>query len=145
MESTKQNIHFAFAVNGQNEFEKKHFGDSEKFVIYRWDGEDFIIASEEENIFKDLDETHSHGSKKKGQEIIKFLKEKGVKAFVSKQFGRNIKLINQHFIPVITSDNNIEDVLRVLPNHINKVVVAVKEQPGNHKLIDLRVKKIVAE
>ncbi len=140
MENIKQNIHFAFAVNKHNEFEKKHFGDSEKFVIYRWDGEDFNIASEEENIFKDLDETHSHGSKKKGKEIIKFLKGKGVKAFVSKQFGRNIKLINQHFIPVITSDNNIEDVLRVLPKFIPRVMEDIKEQPENHKLIDLRKK-----
>ncbi len=39
------------------------------------------------------------------------MQEKGVKAFVSKQFGRNIKLINQHFIPIITSDSKIEDVL----------------------------------
>ncbi len=140
MENIEPDIHIAFAVNGQNEFEKKHFGDSEKFVIYGWGGEGFKIVSEEENVFKDLDETHSHGSKKKGQEIIKFLKGKGVKAFVSKQFGRNIKLINQHFIPVITSDNCIEDVIGVLPNHINKIVEAVKEQPENHKLIDLRKK-----
>ena len=145
MESTKQDIHFAFAVNDQNEFEKKHFGDSEKFVIYKWDGEKFIITSEEKNTFKDLDETHTRGSKKKGREIIKFLKEKGVKAFISRQFGRNIKLINQHFIPIITSDTDIEDVLSILPNHINKVEVSIKDQPENHKLIDLRVKKISTE
>jgi len=143
MENIEQNIHFAFAVNKHNEFEKKHFGDSDKFVIYEWNGNEFTQSEGEINTFKDDHEDeheHHHGDKKKGKQIIKLLKSKGVKVLVSEQFGRNIKMINQHFIPVITSDNNIEDVLRVLPKFIPRVMEDIKEQPENHKLIDLRKK-----
>ena len=132
------NIIFAFAVNDQDEFEKRHFGDSDKFLIYEWNEENIASIKIEENKFKDLDETHIHGSRKKGSAIIKFLKNKGVNALVSKQFGRNIKMINQHFIPVITSTNHVDDVVKLLPAHIKHIANEIQNQPENYKLIDLR-------
>jgi len=133
-------IRLAFAVNGQGGFEKRHFGDSDKFLIYELHEGKVVSVNAEENIFKDIDETHSHGSKKKGQEIVKFLKNKGVKALVSKQFGRNIKMINQHFVPVITNAENVDEVLIYLPEHLDVIISYITQKPESYKLVDLRKK-----
>ena len=136
-------IRFAFAVNEKNEFEERHFGDSEKFVIYEWDGKEFINIHESVNSFKDDDEDeHQHGDKKKGQQIVRHLTEKGVKVLVSKQFGRNIKIISKPFIPVVTSAINIDKVLKILPGHITGIIKDIESDTENHKLIDLRTQNL---
>ncbi|MBU0581418.1 MAG: hypothetical protein KKA19_09610, partial [Candidatus Margulisbacteria bacterium] len=56
---------FAFAVSEDNQFEKKHFGDADKYIIYKQDGNEIKLFSDEINIFKSLDEEIEHGSKKK--------------------------------------------------------------------------------
>ncbi|NPA67179.1 MAG: hypothetical protein GXO50_01070, partial [Chlorobi bacterium] len=53
-------------------------------------------------------------SKKKGNAVINFLKQNKVNVLVSKQFGKNIKMINNHFIPVLVSDGSIEDTIKLL-------------------------------
>ncbi len=132
-------IRFAFAVNHNDEFEERHFGDSEKFAIYEWDGKEFINIHESVNYFKDDEEDeHEHGDKKKGKQIVKHLSAKGVKVLVSKQFGRNIKIISQHFIPVITVAKNIDEVLSLLPDRIPAIMEDINNAPETHKLIDLR-------
>ena len=132
-------LRFAFAVNKNNEFEDRHFGDSEQFMIYEWDGNKF---SEEETISNKLkeddDDHHHHGDNKKGKGITKLLKEKGVKVLVSKQFGRNIKIINQKFVPVITASANIDEVQKILPERISAITENIQSKPEHHKLIDLR-------
>ena len=111
-------IRFAFAVNEQNQFHKKHFGDADKYLIYELVDDQFIDISEEVNIFKDIDEVETHGSKKKGDAIIHFLKEKGVRVLVSQQFGKNIKMVNQHFVPVIVTINNVDKTKQELLKQI---------------------------
>ena len=59
-------IRFALAVNKQNQFERKHFGEADKYIIYEWFGDDFFLISELPNKFKAEGETNAHGSKKKG-------------------------------------------------------------------------------
>lgn len=134
-------IRFAFAVNHNDEFEERHFGDSEKFAIFEWNGKEFINIHESVNSFKDDEEDgheHHHGDKKKGKQIVKHLTAKGVKVLVSKQFGRNIKIISQHFIPVITSAKNINEVLDILPDKIPAIMKDINSTSETHKLIDLR-------
>ncbi|MCD4695077.1 MAG: hypothetical protein K8S16_02455, partial [Bacteroidales bacterium] len=93
-------LRFAFAVNSENQFEKKHFGDADKYLIYHQESDKLVLSSEEPNRFKLLDEEAEHGSRKKGKAIIEFLKGKNVNVLVSRQFGKNIRMINEHFIPV---------------------------------------------
>lgn len=112
-------MRFAFAVNAENRFEKKHFGDADKYLFHEQKDGKLAFLTETPNLFKDLDEEVEHGSKRKGKAIIEFLKEKGVHVLVSKQFGRNLKLVNEHFIPVII-DREIEvvdEVLKILHKH----------------------------
>ncbi len=135
------NIKFAFALNNDNEFAKKHFGDSDKFIISEWNGKGFAEFVTEKNIFKDSDNDvgeHHHGDKNKGEQIVRFLKSKNVKVLMSKQFGRNIKIINQHFIPVITSSDDLDHAMQKLPMHISSIEEQLNQTPENFKLVDLR-------
>ena len=60
----------AFALNNENQFEKKHFGDADKYNIYTLRDDECFLISEEPNAFKDLDENHVHGSRKKVKSIV---------------------------------------------------------------------------
>ena len=133
-------LRFAFAVNRNNEFEDRHFGDSEQFAVYEWDGEKFSHLETISNTLKEDDDHHHHhhGDNNKGKGITKLLKEKGVKVLVSKQFGRNIKIINQKFVPVIAASANIDEVQKILPQHIPAITENIQSKPEHHKLIDLR-------
>jgi len=113
------NLRFAFAVNSDNQFEKKHFGDADKYIIYQEESDKLVLSSDESNQFKLLDEEAEHGSRKKGKAIIEFLKGKNVNVLVSRQFGKNIKMINAHFIPVIISSEKPDEVIQVLTRHIH--------------------------
>ncbi len=127
----------AFALNSENQFEKKHFGDAEKYNIYTLKDDNCVLISEETNTFKDLDETHVHGSKKKGESIIQFLKSKDVSALVSKQFGANIKIISKHFVPVIIHDESIQEVTNTLLKHLKWVHEESQSQAENYKLFSI--------
>ena len=131
-------IRFALAVNMQNRFEKKHFGVADKFVIYEWLGDDFILISELPNKFKSNGEPHVHGSKKKGVEIINFLQQAGVKVLVSMQFGKNIQLVNKHFTLVKTSSETDSNVLELLSKYMKWIEDELLSEPENYKLFDIR-------
>jgi predicted Fe-Mo cluster-binding NifX family protein len=94
-------LHIAFAVNNNDEFENKHFGSADKYLIYKKDNEHIVFVSEEINQFKFLDEEREHGSKRKATAIINWLKAKGISVVVSTQFCKNIIMVSEHFIPVI--------------------------------------------
>ena len=131
-------LRFAFALNHDFTFGKNHFGDADQYLIYQWNEEGFNRIEEMNNHFKTMDEYHDHGSRKKGQAIIETFKEKGVKVLVSKQFGRNIKMVNNHFVPVIVSADTVDEVKSVIYHHVNWLMEEVNNQPERHKLFDLR-------
>lgn len=132
------NLKLALAVSNNNQFEKKHFGDADKYQIYQQKNEKLVLLSEEDNQFKMLDEEKEHGSKSKGNTIIEFLKDKGVNVLVSRQFGRNIKLINEHFIPVIISSEQPGNVLQILTRHIHWIKDEWEENKSNFKLFTIK-------
>ncbi len=131
-------IKFAFAVNNKNQFEKNHFGDSEKFIIYEAGSGSLEYSSEELNVFRDMDETNEHGSKKKGLAIIDFLKDKGVNVLVSMQFGRNIKIINEHFVPVIIYADEPEKVIGTINHHMHWISDELANTSSDYKLFSIK-------
>lgn len=131
-------ITFAFALNNDGVFEKQHFGDTEKFAIYRFENNELKFQEEALNAFKTMDEVQEHGSKKKGNAIISFLKDKGVSVLVSKQFGRNIKMVNKHFIPVIIAEEKPEQILGVLQKHMNWFKDELKNRKENYMLFHIK-------
>ncbi len=114
-----ENLKLALALNREGRFEKKHFGDTYKFAIYNIGAEKLVDAGEIINDYIDMDKASSHGSAAKGNAIVTRLKDAGVSILVSRQFGKNIKIINNHFIPVIIYDENPDSILPVLQTNIN--------------------------
>ena len=131
-------IKLAFAVNMSNDFESRHFGDADKYLIYEWIDNEFIFQMEEINHFKDLDKDITHGSQKKGNAIIDFLSGLNINVLVSKQFGKNIQMVNSHFIPVIVKENTVGEVIPILAKHIKWIVDEIGNNPDEYKLFTLK-------
>lgn len=133
-----KNITFAFAVSHSNTFETSHFGDADKYLIFEWNGEEIDYKSEVVNDFKSFDEVQEHGSKKKGNAIIDLLQKNNVQVLVSKQFGRNIKMVNQFFIPVIIDKETPDAVLSVLSNRITWIEDELQNTKNGFNLFTIR-------
>ena len=131
-------LQFAFAVNNNNQFEKNHFGDADKLLIYKLESNKILMLAEEPNRFKLLDEEVEHGSKRKGKAIIEFLKKKNVNVLVSRQFGKNIKLINEHFIPIIISSEKPDEVVQILTRHLHWIKDEWKHKKSNFNLFTIK-------
>jgi predicted Fe-Mo cluster-binding NifX family protein len=130
-------IIFAFAVNDSNKFEAKHFGDVDKYLIYEYCNQSFSLLSHQINTFKDLDENHIHGSIGKGNSIVKLLKDNNVQVLVSLQFGRNIKMINKHFIPVAIHDHNTEKIFQILSKNMKWIIDELEINPAEFRLFSI--------
>ena len=111
-------INIAFALSQNGAFEKKHFGDADKYQIYHLSNETFKLLYEEMNPFKLMDESSSHGTEKKAGNFIDFLHQKNVSIVVSRKFGTNIKHIAKHFIPVEVSVETPDKVQTILLKHM---------------------------
>lgn len=131
-------LSFAFALNNEGVFERRHFGDSDKFAIYTEDNHQIVFQEEAVNTFKNFDESQAHGSQKKGQAIISFLKEKDVDVLVSKQFGRNINMVNKHFVPVVIHEDTPEDVLEILEKHKKWIKDELKSRATDHMVFYIK-------
>jgi predicted Fe-Mo cluster-binding NifX family protein len=145
MNTNHESIRVVFAVSNNNKFEEKHFGDADKYLIYQWQGEQFLSQTELINHFKNSDESNEHGSKLKGSNIISFLKNEDVNILVSKQFGKNIKMVNKHFIPVVIASDTINDACKVLIKNMKQLVEGLQKEQDNYKLIDLRTGSVEQE
>ena len=132
------NLKFAFAVNKANQFEKKHFGDADKYLIYEQVDDEMVLIGEEINNFKLLDEEHEHGSKRKGDAIIKLLKGKEVNVLVSMQFGKNIKMVNEYFIPVIIYSEKPESTVNILNKHLHWIKDEWDKNSSDYKLFKIK-------
>jgi predicted Fe-Mo cluster-binding NifX family protein len=131
-------ITFAFALNNDDVFENKHFGETDKFVIFTYEKSNLIFKEEAPNKFNISDEKYEHGSEKKANAIISFLKDKGVNVLVSKQFGKNLKKVNQHFVPVIISEEQPEQVAQILVKNINWFKDELKNRKSDFMLFQVK-------
>jgi len=123
-------LKIAFALNAEETFEKRHFGDANQYHIYVLKDKVFQLESKEANIFK----TIAHEQKSKADQIIHFLKCRGVSVVVSSQFGRNIKYIVSHFIPVVIRKESPEEVKKILLKHIRWVEEEMDRHPDRYKM-----------
>lgn len=131
-------LRFAFAVNNENKFEKMHFGDADRYLIFTLEDGKMILSSEEINNYKLIERDSEHGSIRKGNAIIKFLKEKGVNVLISKQYCRNISLLNEHFIPVIIMRDQQEEILDNLNKHLHWIEDEWENNSSGYKLFTIR-------
>lgn len=131
----QEKIRFAFALGTNEQFEPKHFGEAEKYAIYEWNDCNMNFITSIRNPMKDFDEEQLHGSRMKGSGIIDLLKKEKVNVVVSRQFGRNIKMINQHFIPVIVRVNKPSEAYRFLKNHIQWIQNELLKEGSGYELL----------
>ncbi len=130
-------LRFAFAVNEQGDFQNKHFGDADKYIIYEYDSKRLVFIDEIENTKRDIDEETKHGSKIKGREITKYLKKFDVKVLISLQFGKNINIINKKFIPIIVLNSDINNTLKILEKNMIQIHEEVKNKDTNFELFKI--------
>jgi len=131
------NLKFAFAVNSHNTFEKRHFGEADKFLIFESKDNNLLLINELENIYKDFDE-QKYGLPKKGVVISKYLLNHGVKVIVSQQFGRNIKEINKYFIPIVVYFETIESVIKALSEKLQWINEELNKTTCEYKLFKIK-------
>ena len=118
-------IRLAFAVSNNETFEKRHFGDADQFLIYLWNGEELVLEHVVKNIEKELDETH--GSERKGNAIVNLLNHYNVNALFSRQYGKNVRIVSQHFLPVKVTSESVADVTECVLRYMN----VIEENLGN--------------
>ena len=142
-------LRFAFAVNREGHFEKKHFGDADQFLIYEInaDEDDINLVTSLENRIKQQYGEQKHGLPEKGKAIIALLTEHEVDILVSRQFGKNITLVNEEFIPVIITRETPEEVINVIRQHIKWLEDEKINHAGSHRLfrIDKGILKLNIE
>ena len=128
-------IHIAFALSKKGTHESKHFGEADKFAIFLWQNNELVFRSEIQNPLKNFDEAQPHGDQKKGQGIIELLKAQKVNVVVSKQFGKNIRMINQHFLPVIAHGDTPSEVFPTLQEHAEWLTSELRKSPSQYDLL----------
>ena len=135
-----EKIIFAFAVTHQDNFVNKHFGNADKYLIYEATQNEMKFVEEKLNLTKNIYETAKpeHGSQKKGNAVMKFMKERGVKMLVAKKFGKNIKMVNKCFIPVIITKENPDDVSVNLLKHLKWFKDELINKPEEYKLFTIK-------
>ncbi len=129
-------LRFAFAVDNENKFENIHFGDADRYLIYSLEHGNMIFSSEEINNFKFIDDDSE--SVQKANAIIKFLKEKDVNVLVSKQFCKNIILLNEYFIPVIISHEQQDEIVNIINKHLHWIQDEWENNSSGFKLFTIR-------
>ena len=128
------NLKFAFAVNSQGVFEKQHFGDSDKYLIYEQKDDKMLLVSEVANTFKDME----HGQGNKGDLIADLLKKNDVNVLVSMQFGGNIKIVNKHFIPIVIYTPNSNEISEIIVKHNHWIVDEWNSKSSDYNLFTIK-------
>ncbi len=131
-------IRFALAVNREGRFEKQHFGDADRFLVYEWDDPNWFFLHEKPNIFKEEEENPVHGLPEKGRNIMEYLEKSGVNVLVSTRFGRNIRLVHRKFIPVIVNPTDPGKVMHLIGKHMRWIQDELSCRPGKFRLFKLR-------
>jgi predicted Fe-Mo cluster-binding NifX family protein len=134
----KKTIRFAFAVNDAGLFEAKHFGNAEKYLIYEWDGNEFIFIQEEPNGFRTFDESMMNGLSSMGIACVNLLEKADVQILVSRRFGDNISMVKSLFIPVIVNSETPEEVVSILKKHMRWIEDEIANHKDEYKLFSIK-------
>lgn len=131
-------LRFAFAANDHNEFENKHFGEADKFLIYKFSLGSMYKESEDENTFKVYEQGKKQKLRKKGEAIIDFLKPRNVNILMARQFGENISMINAHFIPVVIVSEKPSEVTEILVKHLGWILDEWEKDTSGYKMFTIK-------
>lgn len=114
-------ITVACATDDGEHFIKRHFGDSESFVIYELDSDGVRYLKTIENISIDENEEGEHGDENKAKQVMMLFKELNVKVLANKNFGPNINRIKEKFLPLIIKYDSITEGLEKIRSRISTI------------------------
>ncbi len=122
---------FVFASEDGITLTSDHFGDSNRFYIYKIseNGNKVEFIKEIDNKFKNVDDGIPHGSKKKRQSIISFL-GKDINFIVAGIQSPNFDRINNTtpVAPIVCKIKNIDLIINYLKLNFNKLVEIQKSK-----------------
>jgi predicted Fe-Mo cluster-binding NifX family protein len=130
-------IRLAYALSYNNVFEKTYFGEADKYLIQDIDSTGMVFISEEVNPFKSIRKNIVGGYSANGESIVTMLKNLGVSVVVSRQFGKNIRMASQYFVPVIINKEEPSQVLEILLKHKNWLCGELENQPTEHSVFTI--------
>jgi predicted Fe-Mo cluster-binding NifX family protein len=99
-----RNLTVAFATDDGETFMNRHFGDADRFLLYRISPSNVEFLKETRNSTEEDDES-IHADLKKAGSISRLLKQEKVQVVVSKVFGPNIKQIKTKFVCLLMKMN----------------------------------------
>ena len=134
----KNIIRFAFAVNKSDGFESKNFCNADKFSIYELINNEFIHQNDLVNPYISDEGRNDEGSADNGNDIIDLLKKHDINVMVSSIYGKNIQMVNSHFIPVIVTSETPEEVIATLMKHIKWIRDELENRPPEFKLFTIK-------
>ncbi len=130
-------IRLAFAVSNDAKFENTHFGEADKYLIYEMTRSNITFLFEHINAHKTTQIDKQHGLESKGKAISNCLLEHQVQVLVSRQFGPNIKLINQHFVPIKIAQETPEEAGGILHEYFNWIDDELTMKKSDFKLFTI--------
>ncbi len=132
----KENYLVAFGTDdGKTLRDKGHFGDSQKFGVYRIAKDGVTFVGWRENAKVEEDETLIHGDPRKANAVKAVLKE--VDAVASVEFGPNIKRILPVKACMIMDPCTLDEAARTVQSNLDRLALEI-EKGDQRKALDLR-------
>ena len=108
-----------FATDNGSDFTSEHFGEVEKYLVYKVSKTDAVL---EQTVPNRSPEEKMHGDPNKAKGVAHLLKPYGVQVLVNKAFGRNIVRMQQKFVCILSTTNAIEESIKNIQNNFDGIV-----------------------
>ena len=112
-----EKLKVAFATDDGKTFMDRHFGDAERYLLYKISPSDVEFLKEIKNTTEEDDES-IHADPKKAGSISHLLKQEKVQVVVSKIFGPNIVRIKKKFVCILLKEYLIENSIEIIKNNL---------------------------
>jgi len=122
-------IKLACGTDNGTEFTNEHFGSSKYFLIY-----DFDLETKDLRFLKRMENStqeEEHGDIKKAKSVSELLEN--VFVLVAFRYGPNIIRIKKRFVPIISREKNIEEILNKVKLYINEIKSEIEKEKGIDK------------
>jgi len=106
----------AFGTDDGIDFTNRHFGDSNRFDIYKIDEKTVTFVKQIDN---NSEEEKEHADANKAKSIAQILKAQGVQVVFAKRFGPNIIRIKKKFVCIKATNLNISEMQKITVNNIS--------------------------
>jgi len=133
-----ENLRIAFAVNEMKMLPHSHFGDASCFEIFQWQNNELNYVETVRNDTLKKEKEHDHGDGQKGYAMVDLLLQHRVNVLVSRQFGKNITIIQKHFLPILVNNDSLEEAKSIVALQFSAVKASLLNTSTAYKPLSLR-------